>query len=211
MQQSAAWFLAQTIPHWEIEKLILGRVGTFRTSSRGTLQRQVWPCKDGFVFFFMIGGQQGAKTCRQLVKWMNELGQANEFLLTYEWEKFDMATATQELIDRISRPIAEFFKTRTKKEALDAAMSRNISICPLMGMQDLIVDPNLAARGFWTEMELPGANAAIPYPRQFARSSENDMTTRFRAPQIGEHNTAIYAELGLSPERVAALKNAGVI
>ncbi len=211
MQQSAAWFLAQTIPHWELDKLVLGRVGTFRTSSRGTLQRQVWPCKDGFIFFFMIGGQQGAKTCRQLVKWMNELGLANEFLLTYEWEKFDMATATQELIDRISHPIAEFFKTRIKKEALDAAMSRNISICPLMGMRDLIVDPNLAARGFWTEMEFPGEKAAIPYPKQFARSSENDMTTRFRAPQIGEHNAEIYAELGLSRERIAALKSTGVI
>ncbi len=98
MQQSAAWFLAQTIPHWDVEKLILGRVGTFRTSSRGTLQRQVWPCKDGFIFFFMIGGQQGAKTCRQLVKWMNEEGMANEFLQAYEWESFDMASATQELI-----------------------------------------------------------------------------------------------------------------
>jgi crotonobetainyl-CoA:carnitine CoA-transferase CaiB-like acyl-CoA transferase len=71
MQQSTAWFLAQTIPHWEIDNIILGRVGTFRTSSRGALQRQVWPCKDGFVFFFMIGGQQGAKTCRQLVKWIH--------------------------------------------------------------------------------------------------------------------------------------------
>ncbi|HSW37866.1 MAG TPA: CoA transferase, partial [Acidobacteriota bacterium] len=54
LQQSTAWFLAQTIPHWELEKLILGRVGTFRTSSRGTLQRQVWPCSDGHLFFFMI-------------------------------------------------------------------------------------------------------------------------------------------------------------
>ncbi len=211
MQQSAAWFLAQTIPHWEIEKLILGRVGTFRTSSRGTLQRQVWPCRDGFIFFFMIGGQQGAKTCRQLVKWMNEEGIADEFLLTYEWERFDMATATQELIDKISQPIAEFFKTRTKKEVLDAAMSRNISICPLMGMQDLIADPNLAARGFWTQMDFPGLNATMPYPKQFARSSENDLTTRSRAPQIGEHNDEIYGELGLSQERIGELRKAGVI
>jgi len=211
IQQSAAWFLAQTIPHWELDKLILGRVGTFRTSSRGTLQRQVWPCKDGFVFFFMIGGQQGAKTCRQLVKWMEELGMANEFLRTYEWERFDMASATQDLIDTISQPIAEFFKTRTKKEALDAAMSRNISICPLMGMQDLIADPNLAARGFWMQMDFPGAQGTIPYPKQFARSSENDLTTRFRAPKIGEHNNEVYAELGLSPEQIAEFKKSGVI
>jgi crotonobetainyl-CoA:carnitine CoA-transferase CaiB-like acyl-CoA transferase len=211
LQQSAAWFLAQTIPHWEIDKIILGRVGTFRTSSRGTLQRQVWPCKDGFVFFFMIGGQQGAKTCRQLVKWMAEEGMANEFLQAYEWELFDMASATQELIDRISEPIAKFLKTRTKRETLDAAISRNISICPLMGMQDLLVDPNLTARGFWAPMEFPESQATIPYPRQFARSSENDMATRSRAPRIGEHNAEVYGELGLSPERIEALRKSGVI
>jgi crotonobetainyl-CoA:carnitine CoA-transferase CaiB-like acyl-CoA transferase len=136
---------------------------------------------------------------------------ANEFLQTYEWERFDMASATQDLIDRISKPIAEFFLTRTKKEALDAATTRSISICPLMGMKDLIDDPNLAARGFWTRMEISELNATIPYPKQFARSSENDLTTRFRAPRIGEHNAEVYRELGLSDEQVLALKKAGVI
>ncbi len=159
----------------------------------------------------MIGGQQGAKTCRQLVKWMNEEGMANEFLLNYEWESFDMACATQELIDKISQPIADFFLTRTKKEALEAAISRNISICPLMSMHDLLNDPNLAARGFWMNMSVPGLDAPLPYPRQFARSSENDLSTRFRAPQIGEHNAEVYGELGLSPERISELKRTGVI
>lgn len=211
MQQSAAWFLAQTIPHWEIDRMILGRVGTFRTSSRGTLQRQVWPCKDGFIFFFMIGGQQGAKTGYQLVKWMQDQGMADDFLQTYKWEEFDMATATQELIDKISKPIAEFFLTRTKKEALDAAMTRNISICPLMDNRDLLQDPNLAARNFWMPIEHPELQATIPYPKQFVRSSENETETRSRAPLIGEHNAEIYGELGLTGERIEELKKAGVI
>jgi len=142
---------------------------------------------------------------------MQEEGMANEFLLNYEWERFDMAGATQELIDRISHPIAEFFKTRTKKEALDAATSQSISICPLMSMQDLLADPNLAAREFWTQMELPELKTIIPYPKQFARSSENDLATRCRAPRIGEHNTEVYGELGLAGEQLAALKAAGVI
>ena len=211
MQQSVAWFLAQTIPHWEIDRIVLGRVGTFRTSSRGTLQRQVWPCKDGYIFFFMIGGQQGAKTGYQLVKWMNEEGMADDFLQTCKWEEFDMATATQDLIDKISGPIAAFFLTRTKKEALDAAMSKNISICPLMGNRDLLDDSNLAARNFWLPMEHPGLRTTIPYPRQFARSSENEMKTRSVAPLTGEHNFEIYRELGLSKDRIEELKKAGVI
>ncbi len=212
MQQSVAWFLATTVPYWEIDKIILGRVGTFRSgSSSGTVQRQVWQCKDGYIFFFMIGGIQGAKTCRQLVKWMDEAGMANEFLLSYEWEQFDMASATQDLIDRISGPIAAFFLTRTKKEALEAAIARNISICPLFGMKDVLDDPNLAARGYWTYLDHPELKAAIPYPRQFVRSSENDTDTRMRAPLVGEHNAEVYGGMGFSARDMAALKEAGVI
>jgi crotonobetainyl-CoA:carnitine CoA-transferase CaiB-like acyl-CoA transferase len=80
-----------------------------------------------------------------------------------------------------------------------------------MGMQDLLVDPNLAVRGFWAPMEHPELGTTIPYPRQFARSSESEMAMRSRAPLIGEHNAEVYAELGLSPDRIAELGKAGVI
>ncbi len=211
-QQSVAWFLAATVPYWELDRIVLGRVGTFRSgSSRGTVQRQVWPCKDGYVFFFMIGGMQGAKTCRQLVKWMADVGAGDPFLMAFEWEQFDMATATQELIDRISKPIADFFLSRTKKEALDAAISRNISICPLFSMEDILTDRNLAARSYWKYLEHPELQMSIPYPKQFIRSSETEVATRFRAPLIGEHNSEVYSEIGLSPQEVVVLKEAGVI
>jgi len=211
MQQSVAWFLASTVPYWEIERIIPGRVGTFRSGSSATVQRQVWPCKDGYIFFFMIGGMQGAKTCRELVKWMDDEGMADEFLGTFPWERFDMATAAQDLIDRISKPIAAFFLTRTKKEALEAVISRSISICPLFSMQDVLMDPNLASREYWTHLDLPGLQTAVPYPRQFLRSSENQVATRFRAPLVGEHNAEVYARLGLSVQDMADLKKAGVI
>jgi crotonobetainyl-CoA:carnitine CoA-transferase CaiB-like acyl-CoA transferase len=212
LQQSVAWFLAQTIPYWEVDKVILGRVGAFRSgSSSGTVQKQVWPCKDGYVFFFMMGGQQGAKQCRPLVKWMEEEGAGDDFLRSFEWERFDIATATQDLIDKISKPIADFFLTRTKKEALEAAVSRNIPICPLLSMEDILNDPNLAVRGYWSTLEHPELNSTIPYPKQFMRSSENDMSTRFRAPLIGEYNREIYSEIGLSVDEMIVLKEAGVI
>jgi len=212
LQQSVAWFLAPTIPYWEVDKVILGRVGTFRSGAgSGTVQKQVWPCKDGYLFFFMMGGQQGAKQCRPLVKWMEEEGAGDEFLRSFEWERFDRATATQELIDKISKPIADFFLTRTKKEALDVAVSRNIPICPLLSMEDILNDPNLAERGYWSQLECPELNTTIPYPKQFMRSSENEVITRFKAPLIGEHNLEIYGEIGLSGQEIIALKEEGVI
>jgi crotonobetainyl-CoA:carnitine CoA-transferase CaiB-like acyl-CoA transferase len=212
MQQSTAWFLAMDIPYYELAGVVMSRVGTFRSgSASGTVQRQVWPCKDGYVFFFMIGGAQGAKTCRALVKWMDDVGLGNDYLREFEWEKFDMATVTQDVIDRISNPIEDFFRTRTKKEVLEAAMARNISVCPLFNMADELNDPNLAARGYWTRIEHPELGGAIPYPKQFVRSSECRTDTRFRAPLIGEHNAEVYGEMGLSAQQITALKEAGVI
>jgi crotonobetainyl-CoA:carnitine CoA-transferase CaiB-like acyl-CoA transferase len=212
LQQSTAWFLATTIPYWEIDRVMLTRVGTFRSgSSNGTVQRQVWPCKDGFVFFFMIGGQQGAKTCRALVKWMEDEGAHDDFLSEFDWPTFNMATVTQDLIDKISNPIYNFFLTRTKKEALDAAISRNISICPLFGMKDILADPHLAFRGFWSQMSFPELNTTIPYPRQYVNSSEVETNSCTRAPRVGQDNVDVYTQLGITGERLSQLAQAGII
>jgi crotonobetainyl-CoA:carnitine CoA-transferase CaiB-like acyl-CoA transferase len=80
-----------------------------------------------------------------------------------------------------------------------------------MGNHDLLDDPNLAVRGFWAPIEHPELQTAIPYPKQFARSSENEMATRSRAPLIGEHNAEVYSELGLSQERIKELEKSGVV
>lgn len=212
MHQSAAWFMAQTIPYYELSGVVLTRMGTFRTgSSSGTIQRQVWPCKDGYVFFFMLGGAQGAKTGRALTKWIEETGMSNDFLSNFVWEELDIALAPQDLIDRISAPIEAFFKTRTKTEVLDAAMARNISLCPLFSMEDQVKDPHLAARAYWMQLEHPELQANISYPKQFVRSSECETGTRFKAPRIGEHNAEVYDEIGLSAGQLVILKEAGII
>ncbi len=73
MQQSAAWFQANAVPTYELDGTILKRAGAFRAGmSTQVAQRQVWRCKDGYVFFNIIGGRTGAKTLSSLVAWMDE-------------------------------------------------------------------------------------------------------------------------------------------
>ncbi len=198
MQHSAAWFLGNTVPGWELARTPARRVGTLR-SGGGAMQRQVWPCRDGFVFFFMIGGQQGAKTCRQLVRWMADEGFANQHLLQFEWEAFDMASATQPVVDSLSQPIAAFFATRTKQQVLDAAVQRGISVCPLLAMGDLLDDANLRARDFWTRLPHPALPAGLPYPRRLLRSSLADTGVGGPAPRVGEHDAEVLAEEWSAP------------
>ncbi|HEY78695.1 MAG TPA: CoA transferase [Dehalococcoidia bacterium] len=210
MQHSTAWFLANAIPFWELNGLILKRSGTLRWSLNST-QRQVWQCRDGYVFFNIIGGRTGAKTFRELVSWMESEGMADEYLKTMDWEKLDMFNVNQDVVDQISRPIEQFFLAHTKKEIAREATRRSISVCPLSSMEDLRHDAQLETRNFWVDIEHPELNTSIAYPREFVKSSEEACATRFQAPLIGEHNQEIYGEIGLSGGDLVTLKQAGVI
>ena len=212
MQQSAAWFQANAIPTYELNGSILKRAGSFRAGmSTQVAQRQVWRCKDGYVFFNVIGGRTGAKTLNSLVAWMNEEKLANDFLLNMEWDTFDMFTVNQELMDKISKPVGEFFLKHTSKELLKGAVPRGVSIGPLSSMQDLLEDECLNARDFWTKIEHQELGTSITYPRTYIRSTGMDCSTRFHAPLIGEHNKEVYNEIGFTEKELVSLKKAGVI
>jgi benzylsuccinate CoA-transferase BbsE subunit len=210
MQQSTAWFLANAVPLWELNGVVLKRSGSFRWSLSSS-QRQVWPCRDGYVFFNIVGGRTGAKTLYELVNWMDGKGMADDYLRSMDWDNFDMWRADQPMVDRISEPIAKFFQAHDKSEIAHEAAARQISICPLSTMEDLLNDPQLKARNFWTEIDHPELNTKITYPREFVKSSEDVCETRFRAPLIGEHNEEIYGEIGLGKPDLVTLKQAGVI
>ncbi len=209
MQQSAAWFQANAVPTYELNGSILKRSGSFRAGmSTQVAQRQVWRCRDGYVFFNVIGGRTGAKTLSSLVAWMNEEKLATDFLLNMEWDTFDMFTVNQETMDKITKPVGEFFLRHTSKELLNGAVPRGVSIGPLSSMQDLLNDECLNTRGFWTKINHPELGTNITYPKTFIRSTEMDCSTRFRAPLIGEHNKEVYQELGLNLEK---LEKEGII
>lgn len=211
MLQSTAWFLAFTVPTWELNQRNLKRAGDLRTNAMNAQQRQMWPCKDGYVFFFILGGLTGARTSRQLVKWMDDAGMADDFLIKMDWENFDMGTASQEMLDRIAEPVQKFFLTLTRRQILDAAIERNIMICSLSSMDDLLCDRNLKERDFWVSIDHPELGARLPYPRQFAYLSETPTAAITRAPRIGEHNAVVYGDLGLNERVMAELERSGVI
>jgi crotonobetainyl-CoA:carnitine CoA-transferase CaiB-like acyl-CoA transferase len=212
MQQSAGWFQANAVPVYEIQGNIMKRSGAFRSgTSSQTPQRQVWKCKDSYVFFNVIGGRTGAKTLSALVAWMDEEKMATDHLLNMDWDNFDMFAVTQEEMDRISHPIEEFFLKHTSKELLKGAVPRGVSIGPLSSMQDLLQDECLNERGFWTQVEHPELGEKITYPKTYVRSTEADMSIRFRAPLIGEHNKEVYKEIGISEAKLEELKREGVV
>jgi crotonobetainyl-CoA:carnitine CoA-transferase CaiB-like acyl-CoA transferase len=210
MQQSTALFLANAMPIFEMSKVVSKRSGAFRWSMTST-QRQVWPCRNGYVFFNIIGGRTGAKTLQELVGWMDSKGMANDYLKSMDWETLDMFKVDQSVVDRISQPIEAFFLANTKEEIAQEAIDRHISICPLSSMEDLLNDEQLKFRNFWVDVDHPELGSKITYPKGFLQSTLEEQNIRCKAPLIGEHNAEVYKDLGFSEKELVMFKEAGVI
>ena len=212
-QQCVLAELSNAIPLWVLNHTIMKRAGSYMAGRWGDIkQRLLWPCKDGFVIFYVIGGKAGARTNRSLFKWMNEEQAAPEYFRDFAWEELDMAQQTQEMQLLIEEPIGKFFLNHTKEELFVEGQKRDVIIGVVSSPGDLLNDPQLAARHFWLDIEHKELGDTLKYPGPFIKASATPVTIRRRAPLLGEHNLEIFeGELGLSRETICALKEAGAI
>jgi crotonobetainyl-CoA:carnitine CoA-transferase CaiB-like acyl-CoA transferase len=212
-QQCVLAELSNAIPLWVLNQTVMKRAGSYMAGRWGDIkQRLLWPCKDGFVIFYVIGGKAGARTNRSLFKWMDEEKAAPEYFRDFAWEELDMAQQTQEMQLLIEDPIGKFFMNHSKEELYVEGQKRDVIIGVVSSPEDLLNDPQLAARKFWLDIEHPELGDTIRYTGPFIKASETPVTINRRAPLLGEHNLEIYeGELGLSRKTICALKEAGVI
>jgi benzylsuccinate CoA-transferase BbsE subunit len=212
-QQCVLAELANVIPLWSLNHVILKRSGSYLTARWSNIkQRLLWPCKNGYVIFYVIGGKAGARTNRSLFKWMDEEGRAPEYFRDFAWEELDMAQQTQEMQLLIEEPIGKFFLNHTKEELYIEGQNRDVIIGIVSSPTDLLNDPQLAARKFWADIEHKELGDTLRYPGPFIKASATPLTIRRRAPLLGEHNLEIYeGEMGIPRETICALKEAGVI
>lgn len=212
LQEGMSLATANASLYWVIHGANLKRAGSSRIGlSGGVPQRQVWPCKDGYVNFPTYGGALGARTNRSLAEWMDEEGMSDDFFRGIDWEKFDMGRVTGEVWTHMEELIGKFFQSHTKGELYRKARDLNIMIYPVSTPKDIAENEQLQSRQYWVQVEHPELNTSITYPGAAIKASETPLTIRRRAPLIGEHNAEVYGELGFSKKDIASLKRRGVI
>lgn len=213
IQASLVTLLLQARPFWDISKIIFKRSGQIRggfKAAKGV--RQVWTCKDGHVCFNLSGGPAGVISNKGFVELMKSEGMAPALFDKINWDKFHLATATQDEIDAIEEPIGKFFMKHTKEYLDREAEKRRMLLYPVATVEDISKNPQLKARDFWVELGHPELNRTITYQRPCVKCSDASPHLVRRAPLIGEHNEEIYSgELGFSKEQLAMLKGARVI
>ncbi len=218
MQEAVELTLMNAVEIYEILGANLVGLGQFFVSVRpqaGPLfTRTVVPCKDGYVTLMFGGGAfaGSSQSSRALVDWANSEGYALE-LKDFDFATmWDNATLTQEESDTRNSYIAKFLMTKTKAELYEGAVKRGILLAPCSTFEDVLVNAQLEARGFWETVEHPELGQTLKYPGAPVKMKDTPWRIGRRAPLVGEHNREMYeGELGLSREEMARLKSNGVI
>ena len=213
-QQAVAKTLAHAPQSWDLEGVILKRMGVFRQTSGDSVVRTCWPCKDGYINYVLQGGSAGvAASTRTLLAWMDEEGLGDEYLNDVNWEELGYGQVRSEIMEKGVAPLVRFFGTHTRQELVEASVERRILLFPVATQQDLLAHPHLKARGYFQQLHHPELDTTVNYPGLFVKDRHGErMSLRRRPPLIGEHNREIYQdELGLTLEQVTTLKESGAI
>ncbi|MBI3931027.1 MAG: CoA transferase, partial [Chloroflexi bacterium] len=208
IQEVVVWSTQMLTTWWDMMRVIQWR-GGLRPGAAAPRTRGLWPCKDGYVAYRYMGGDNGRRYSLPFVEWMDEEGMANDFLKGIDWDTFNLATTTQDVLDRLAEPTLKFFMAHTKAELLEGAVKHRIRLYPVSTTRDVMESAQLAARKYWVELAHPELGTTITYPGAFAKASGAPLRIGRRAPLIGEHNQEIYQrELAISRENLLTLKPA---
>ena len=114
-----------------------------------TLLPGIWSCADGFVAAPLTAG--ALPLVRHIVESEPDV---DDDLLAYDWNRMvaDVlrGRVEDELVLRAIAVIERFFAARTKAELFALAFEGDFRLGPLQTTSDLLDDPHLTARGFWS-------------------------------------------------------------
>jgi crotonobetainyl-CoA:carnitine CoA-transferase CaiB-like acyl-CoA transferase len=204
---------------WDLLQVNPTRGGAIRTgiqqnpdgSETEVSFRMTYPCKDGYILSFFMGGPVTGPRMKVFVDWMDEEGMAPEWMKTFDWTNdYDMATVHQELIDRTDEVVIPFLMKHTMAELYEGALKRIFWLVPIGTPKSVFEDKQLAYRKFWEKIEHPELNATLTYPGWPIKQSKTPWRVQRRAPLVGEHNEEILGnEQITAPEKTRTRHDAG--
>ena len=107
--------------------------------------------------------------------------------------------------------VANFVASLPAEKVYHAAQARGFTWGAVRAPEALLDDAHLHDRGFWKEVEHPELGRTFVYPGEAAIYNGSPWRISRRAPLIGEHNTQIFCELGLSRSELCVLAENRVI
>jgi crotonobetainyl-CoA:carnitine CoA-transferase CaiB-like acyl-CoA transferase len=169
----------------------------------GVKLRLLYPARDGFVSIaFLFGATIGAGTAR-LMQVIHERGFCDAPTCNKDWigyaELLTSGAEPLEEFERVKQVVARFTLSMTKDELLQLAVERNLLIAPVSTIEDLLASAQLAARGYFRDVDHPRRAGPLRHPGPFAQFSRSPIVYSRSAPRVDEHGAEIRRQIALAP------------
>ena len=180
-----------------------------------SVQREIWPCKDGHVSFALRGGPARVPGLIAMTLYMDEHGMASPKLKAMDWKTYNHNLLSQAEVDALSAEFGAFFLTKTMTELFDAACVRGLMLAPADTPREIVASKQLAVREFFVDLADP-ARGTLRVPGPFARTTgpqgeASTLAIRRPAPRLGEHTAEVLADMGIDASALARLRAEGVV
>ena len=138
-----------------------------------------------------------------LGEWMKECGLAGD-LLEEKYRNPDVITDNELFL--------YFIANMSRDDVYHGGQKRGFNMGAVRSPEEVMEDPHLEDRGFWTEVEYPELDRTFRHPGPAGIFNGSPWRISRRAPLIGEHNEEVLCgELGLTGAELAILAEGSVI
>ena len=201
---------------WVESALLDGQVAALSYHATGFMGTGVEPKRMGAGHPSLVPYQSFAASDGQFI-----IGCANQGL----WERMCRAIGQDAMLDdpryttntdRVEHraecvgELSALFAQKTTAHWVDLIVEAGVPCGPINTVADVVSNPQVLARNMIAEVDHPNI-PNLKFPGSPLKLTDSPATIRRVPPMLGQHNEEILEEAGYSPEKIADLKERGVL
>ena len=201
---------------WVEAALLDGQVAALSYHATGFMSTGVEPTRMGSGHPSLVPYQSFSSSNGQFI-----IGCANQGL----WERMCQAIGQESMLDdpryttntdRVEHraecvgTLDELFKQNTTDHWVGLIVEAGVPCGPINTVSEVVSNPQVLARNMIAEVQHPNV-PNLRFPNSPLKLTDSPSTIRRVPPLLGQHNEEVLAEAGYSPEKIADLKDRGVI
>ncbi len=159
---------------------------------------------DGYVSNTILFGEAIAPFSQRLFEWIHAEGECSDDDLNFPWVDFPMEVMAGNIppteYDRIQDVAEAFTASRTKAHLLEQALERRLLLVPITTVQDVVEEPQYAARDFWRTIDMPSVDRPIRVPGPMAKCSATPLVIESPPPTAGADTDEVLGDTSRRPE-----------